>query len=102
MDTAILHGVKGLGKLSVTPTPDGTIVKGLWYSLGTEGWRRILEAQEDSETVAYDVLIPTGECAIRIRCKVRILSLSTDVDPDTGHVQLTAAVYTRFPIVLDA
>lgn len=101
MDTAFLHGVKGLGKLSVTTTPGGTIVKGLWYTLGVEGWHHILEAQEKSEAVAYDVLVPTEGYAVRICCDVRILSVGTDVDPESGNVQLTVAVYSQFPTVLD-
>ena len=105
MDKATLHGITGEGELSVTHTTEGTIVKGLWYSVGTEGLNEVIEAHAKQETVTYQGYVRNAQYPDHSlhEIKVKIRSVETAVNPETGDVQLTASIYALgFPTYTEA
>lgn len=104
MDKATLHGIRGVGELHEVRSPDNADaqprIKGLWTLLDAERLEEVLTLHESEEVVTYigpvsvlDDAMEAQEERPRQAVQVRIQSLDTSVDEQTGRVQATAHLY---------
>jgi hypothetical protein len=94
MEAATLNGMSGLGELHVVRSPEQLQINGLWILLDSVHLGDLFTLHESGEVVVYDglVTVDRDEPTEHRQVQVTIRSLDTNVDEETGEVQVTAGL----------